>query len=84
MTCRNDPGDPRRCERCGAFLWVAEEGLFCGECGVLMPCTMRVLPLPETAEARRDAGATRARTADRGRRAERAPGDAASRTALTQ
>ena len=46
MTCRNDPDDPRRCERCGAFLWVAEEGLFCGECGVLMPCTMRVLPLP--------------------------------------
>jgi hypothetical protein len=44
MTCRNDPDDPRRCERCGAFLWVADEGLFCGECGVLMPCTMRLLP----------------------------------------
>jgi len=49
MTCRNDPEDPRRCERCGAFLWVAEEGLFCGDCGVLMPCTMRVLPPPTTA-----------------------------------
>lgn len=46
MVCRNDPDDPRRCERCGAFLWVAEEGLFCGDCGVLMPCTMRVLPPP--------------------------------------
>ena len=46
MTCRNDSGDPRRCDRCGAFLWVAEEGLFCGDCGVLMPCTMRVLPVP--------------------------------------
>ena len=46
MTCRNDPTDPRKCERCGAVLWVAEEGLYCGECGVLMPCTMRVLPLP--------------------------------------
>jgi hypothetical protein len=46
MTCRNETGDPRRCERCGAFLWVAEEGLFCGDCGVLMPCTMRLLPPP--------------------------------------
>jgi hypothetical protein len=46
MVCRNDPTDPRRCERCGAFLWVAEEGLFCGDCGVLMPCTMRLLPAP--------------------------------------
>lgn len=45
MVCRNDPDDSRKCERCGAFLWVAEEGLFCGECGVLMPCTMRVLPV---------------------------------------
>lgn len=45
MVCRNDPDDPRRCERCGAFLWVADEGLFCGDCGSLMPCTMRVLPL---------------------------------------
>ena len=46
MTCRNEPDDPRRCERCGAFLWVAEEGLYCGDCGSLMPCTMRMLPLP--------------------------------------
>ena len=45
MVCRNDTDDPRKCERCGAFLWVAEEGLFCGECGVLMPCTMRMLPV---------------------------------------
>jgi hypothetical protein len=58
MPCRNDPDDPRKCERCGAFLWVAEEGLYCGECGSLMPCTMRVLPPPATpsvAGARRDA-----------------------------
>jgi hypothetical protein len=46
MVCRNDPEDPRKCERCGAFLWVAEEGLYCGDCGALMPCTMRVLPPP--------------------------------------
>ena len=46
MPCRNDPDDPRKCERCGAFLWVAEEGLYCGECGSLMPCTMRLLPPP--------------------------------------
>lgn len=45
MGCRNDPDDPRKCERCGQFLWVADEGLYCGECGVTMPCTMRVLPL---------------------------------------
>ena len=44
MTCRNDSGDPRRCDRCGEFLWTTEEGWFCGECGVTMPCTMRVLP----------------------------------------
>jgi len=44
MGCRNDPDDPRRCERCGAFLWVAEEGLYCGDCGSMMPCTMRLLP----------------------------------------
>ncbi|MGD0249465.1 MAG: hypothetical protein ABSB97_01020 [Thermoplasmata archaeon] len=46
MVCRNDTDDPRKCERCGAFLWVAEEGLFCGDCGVLMPCTMQVRPPP--------------------------------------
>ncbi|MGI0071840.1 MAG: hypothetical protein ACRECT_07260 [Thermoplasmata archaeon] len=46
MSCRNDPDDPRKCERCGNFLWVAEEGLYCGECGSVMPCTMRVLPMP--------------------------------------
>ncbi|HXY47501.1 MAG TPA: hypothetical protein VEK13_06370 [Thermoplasmata archaeon] len=44
MGCRNDPDDPRKCERCGAFLWVADEGLYCGDCGVVMPCTMRLLP----------------------------------------
>jgi hypothetical protein len=46
VTCRNDPKDPRKCDRCGAFLWVADEGLYCGDCGSLMPCTMRVLPPP--------------------------------------
>ena len=46
MVCRNDSGDPLKCDRCGAYLWVAEEGMFCGDCGVLMPCTMRILPLP--------------------------------------
>jgi len=46
MVCRNDSDDPRKCDRCGAFLWVAEEGLYCGECGVTMPCTMRLLPAP--------------------------------------
>jgi hypothetical protein len=45
MVCRNDPDDPRKCERCGAFLWVSDEGLFCGDCGVTMPCTMQVRPL---------------------------------------
>ena len=55
MPCRNDPEDPRKCERCGAFLWVADEGLYCGDCGAVMPCTMRVLPLPLE---RRGAGAT--------------------------
>ncbi len=44
MTCRNDTGDPRRCDRCGEFLWTTEAGWFCGECGVTMPCTLRVLP----------------------------------------
>ena len=46
MVCRYDSDDPRKCDRCGAFLWVAEEGLFCGDCGVLMPCTMQVRPPP--------------------------------------
>jgi len=46
MVCRNDPGDPRKCEMCGQFLWVSEDGLYCGDCGVTMPCTMRVLPPP--------------------------------------
>ncbi|HEV2230910.1 MAG TPA: hypothetical protein VGS18_01830 [Thermoplasmata archaeon] len=46
MTCRFDNADPRKCDRCGAFLWVVEEGLFCAECGVSMPCSMRVLPPP--------------------------------------
>ena len=57
MVCRNDPDDPRKCERCGAFLWVAEEGLYCGECGVVMPCTMRLLP-PPTGQLPRTAGGT--------------------------
>lgn len=52
MTCRNDCVDPRRCDGCGEFLWVAEEGLYCGWCGVTMPCTMRLLPaLPERIRA---------------------------------
>ena len=59
MVCRNDPDDPRKCERCGAFLWVAEEGLYCGECGVLMPCTMRVLPLPTLGTRNRTSEGTR-------------------------
>lgn len=46
MVCRNDPEDPRKCERCGEFLWVSDEGLYCGDCGVTMPCTMRILPVP--------------------------------------
>ncbi|MFZ0698928.1 MAG: hypothetical protein WAN74_01865 [Thermoplasmata archaeon] len=46
MVCRNDSGDPLKCDRCGAYLWVAEEGMLCADCGVLMPCTMRVLPPP--------------------------------------
>jgi hypothetical protein len=46
MTCRNDSVEPGKCDRCGASLWVSEEGLYCGDCGVLMPCTMRVLPPP--------------------------------------
>jgi len=49
VSCRNDPDDPRKCERCGQFLWVAEDGLYCGDCGVTMPCTMRVLPIPASA-----------------------------------
>lgn len=44
MSCRNDTGDPRRCDRCAEFLWVSDDGWYCGECGVTMPCTMRVLP----------------------------------------
>jgi hypothetical protein len=52
MVCRNDPDDPRKCDRCGEFLWVAEEGLYCGECGALMPCTMRVVPPPPSTDVR--------------------------------
>ncbi len=52
MGCRNDPDDPRKCERCGAFLWVAEEGLYCGDCGAVMPCTMRLLPPPASVVGR--------------------------------
>ncbi|MCI4364128.1 MAG: hypothetical protein L3K13_07530 [Thermoplasmata archaeon] len=48
MPCRNDSSDSRKCDRCGAFLWVAEEALFCGECGVTMPCSMRLLPATPT------------------------------------
>lgn len=51
MPCRNDPEDPRKCERCGQFLWVSDEGLYCGDCGVTMPCTMRILPVPATMAA---------------------------------
>lgn len=46
MVCRNDPDDPRRCERCGEFLWVMDDGLVCVDCGVVMPCTMRRHPFP--------------------------------------
>jgi hypothetical protein len=46
MPCRYDSDDPRKCDRCGEFLWVADDGLFCGECGVTMPCSMRLLPMP--------------------------------------
>jgi hypothetical protein len=46
MVCRNETGDPRKCEGCGQFLWVSEEGYYCGDCGVTMPCTMRILPIP--------------------------------------
>jgi len=45
MVCRNDPDDPRKCERCGQFLWVSEDGLYCGDCGVTMPCTMQLKPV---------------------------------------
>jgi hypothetical protein len=50
MGCRFESGDPRKCDRCGEFLWVAEEGLYCAECGVTMPCTMRVIPPPAALE----------------------------------
>jgi hypothetical protein len=46
MPCRNDTGDPLKCDRCGEFLWVIDDGMFCGECGVTMPCTMQVRPAP--------------------------------------
>jgi hypothetical protein len=48
MVCRYDSDDPRKCERCGEFLWVLDDGMFCGECGVTMPCTMQVRPVPES------------------------------------
>ncbi|MGB6500424.1 MAG: hypothetical protein WBG19_03350 [Thermoplasmata archaeon] len=62
MVCRNDSDDPRKCDRCGAFLWVADEGLYCGECGVTMPCTMRLLPAP--AAESRASGASAAKMRD--------------------
>jgi hypothetical protein len=65
MVCRNDPGDPRKCERCGAYLWVAEEGLFCGDCGVLMPCTMQVRPMPPAPQSAATGTAGRATGAGR-------------------
>lgn len=55
MTCRFDNEDPRKCDRCGAFLWAMDEGWFCGDCGVTMPCSMRVLP-PAISGARRIPG----------------------------
>jgi hypothetical protein len=42
LTCRNDTGDERKCEGCGGWLVVLEEGLACLECGVVEPCSMRV------------------------------------------
>jgi len=47
MGCHRATGDPRRCDGCGEFLWVSEDGWFCGGCGVTMPCTMRLLPPSE-------------------------------------
>jgi len=44
MPCRIGTDDPRRCDGCGEFLWVSDEGWYCGACGVTMPCTMRILP----------------------------------------
>jgi hypothetical protein len=52
MTGRNGP---RRCERRGALLGVAEEGLFRGEGGVAMPWTTRLLPPPSVAPPASDA-----------------------------
>ncbi|HTT35082.1 MAG TPA: hypothetical protein VMH78_04360 [Thermoplasmata archaeon] len=61
MVCRWDTDDPGRCDRCGESLWVAEDGLFCGECGVTMPCSMRLLPIPLPAPDRPPGTAVRAR-----------------------
>jgi hypothetical protein len=47
MPCRHDSTDPLKCEMCGAYLWVGEDSLFCGDCGVVMPCSMVRRPLPE-------------------------------------
>ena len=53
MPCRYDSDDPSKCDRCGAVLWETEAGRFCGECGVTMPCSMRLLPaVPSVASAR--------------------------------
>jgi hypothetical protein len=46
MVCRRETGDPLKCDGCGQYLWVSEDGLYCGDCGVTMPCTMRLLPRP--------------------------------------
>ncbi|HZY69926.1 MAG TPA: hypothetical protein VFF67_02975 [Thermoplasmata archaeon] len=46
MVCRFPNDDPRKCDRCGALLWVLEDDAFCVECGVTMPCTMVRKPNP--------------------------------------
>jgi hypothetical protein len=65
MPCRYDNDDPTKCDRCGAILWETEAGRFCGECGVTMPCSMRILPanppaIPSRAVSTRAAPAPRA------------------------
>ncbi len=45
MSCRRDSDDPTVCPFCQQSLWVADEGLYCGGCGSVMPCTMTVFPV---------------------------------------
>ncbi|MCI4322436.1 MAG: hypothetical protein L3K03_00180 [Thermoplasmata archaeon] len=48
MPCRHEISDPLKCEMCGAYLWVSEDMMFCGDCGVVMPCSMVRRPVPDT------------------------------------